>query len=282
MIPQSILEIVSSAQAFLSAGNIDSPRAESEWLVGHVLGLSRSELFLKSTLNLDKTMKDRLNELLLRRKSGEPLQYITGSTDFYNSEIRVGPGVLIPRPETELLVETAINHYTGIGGILDLCTGSGAIPIALSEEIAGSSGHFIGTDTSSQALTWAQCNLEHRDKSRIQFLLGDLFSPVPGKKFEIVTANPPYISQQEFNELPASVKKHEPREALLAGEEGLSVIFRIVTSAKPYLFKGGWLICEIGETQGSAVEMLFKSNNWRNIRILRDYNDRDRIVIGQK
>ena len=188
---------------------------------------------------VDKEVIDDLERLISRRLKGEPLQYITGSTEFYNSNILVGPGVFIPRPETELMVDQALRHLNHGGDILDLCTGSGAVIFALSKELSDSC-NFIGVDSSFEALRWAKLNLDHIGDSRIQFLAGDLFSPVPEQQFEIITANPPYISPTEFEKLPTNIKNYEPYEAFILRSTGA---FRVNTNCKicSEPFSGRWL-----------------------------------------
>ena len=279
---KSIQDLLVYTETLLAEFNIDSPEAESKWLVGHILKLSLTDLVTKTYhIKVDKEIIDDLERLISRRLKGEPLQYITGSTEFYNSNILVGPGVFIPRPETELMVDQALRHLNHGGDILDLCTGSGAVIFALSKELSGSC-NFIGVDSSFEALRWAKLNLDHIGDSRIQFLAGDLFSPVPEQQFEIITANPPYISPTEFEKLPTNIKNYEPHEALLSDQQGLSVLTRIAKSAQNHLVEGGWLFCEIGETQGNAIANTFVRNNWRNVKIFKDYNSCDRIVSGQK
>ena len=269
------------AEEFLSCGITESPRAESKWLVAHVLSYSRAELIANSDGVIEREAVDQLESLLDRRKRGEPLQYITGSTTFYDSEILVGPGAFIPRPETERLVDVALEHHRASGGILDLCTGTGAILFSLSKEISVRPP-MVGVDSSEEALRWAKLNSDRFGTSHIEFLHGDLFSPVEGRQFEMITANPPYVSPEEFQELPSCVKDYEPAEALLANRQGLSVLTRIAESAQKYLVENGWLICEIGEAQGAKVTKTFTKNKWQNVRVVKDYNARDRIVMGQK
>ena len=277
----STRKILNYAESFLTNCNVESPRTESEWLVGHILNLSRSDMYLKSDQTVSNEVADVLEEFLKRRELGEPLQYIIGSTEFYNSEILVGPGVLIPRPETELLVDLARNYYEAAGDILDLCTGSGAIALALAKEIPGSC-NLIGIDSSEEALRWANRNADRLGISRVQFLFGDLFTPVRGHLFKIITANPPYVSPKEYDNLPICVRDHEPKEALIADNKGLSILTRIAESAKLHLVVGGWLLCEIGETQAQCIRNIFIENSWRNIRIIKDYNNCDRFIVAQK
>ena len=277
----TVHDILGHVETFLSDCNTNCPRRESEWLLGHVLSCTRSDLYLKPNQAVDKKIIDKLEGYLKRRQLGEPLQYIIGSTEFYNSEILVGPGVLIPRPETERLVELALQYYSSSGDILDLCTGSGAIVLALSKEVSDSC-NLVGIDNSEDALWWAKRNANRLGQSSVQFLLGDLFEPVQGRVFEIITANPPYVSPTEYGRLPVSVKDYEPAAALLADHDGLAMITRIAESARDSLAEHGWLLCEIGETHGLRVHDIFVKTYWRNIQIVQDYNARDRFVIAQK
>ena len=264
--------------------HVDSPLSESEWLISKIVGCSKPELNLLLSNDVNPKTQQQVESLLNRRCTGEPLQYILGDLTFFNSNIRVGPGVFIPRPETERMIEFVLEHYRNKGPVLDLCTGSGAILFSIAEELSPAIIPMIGIDISKDALKWAKSNQEFLDSPHVEFVLGDLFLPlpfIPKNEFEIITANPPYISTKEFSELPISVQDFEPKIALHCHQNGLAVLKRIIGIAKTYLMKKGWLICEIGETQGSAVHDIFEAHKWRNIKVLRDYNHKDRFVIGQ-
>ncbi len=260
-----------------------SPATEAEWLVAWACGLrSALDVWLAPERKLDAGELGRLDEAVCRRVGGEPLQYITGGVNFRGLALRVGPGVLIPRPETELLVEVALELGGESGWLCDLCTGSGAVALALAREAPGISG-VIGVDISRRALAYAAVNARASGLAdRVGWLAGDLLEPVrPGPRFAGITANPPYVSAAEYAELPGEIRNHEPAEALLGGTDGLDLIRRIAAAAPDYLAPGGWIACEIGAAQGEAARALFGDCGFRRVGLRRDYAGRDRIVVAR-
>jgi len=249
------------------------------WIIAHILNQRNRPNLPVVTLSPEQMIT--FTALHSRVVSGEPLQYVLGTTEFYNCEIKVGPGVLIPRPETELLVELALKLYQGRGNILDLCTGSGCIPLAMALERPDIPS-LIGIDCSSEALYWAEDNLKALHPKNVEFRQSDLFSAVKGEPFEMITANPPYISLDAYADLSDTVKKHEPEQALFADDEGMSILRRIISGAQNYLLDRGWLICEIGFDQGPKTKQFFEDNGFVDVQILKDYAGQDRIVGGQK
>jgi release factor glutamine methyltransferase len=216
--------------------------------------------------------------MLSRRLGGEPLQHILGTAPFRRLELFVGPGVFIPRPETEGLIDLVLARYKGVGGVLDLCTGSAAIPLALADELDGTPD-IVAVEASLDAHAWATRNVERY--GGVTLLTGDLFEPVAERRFEIITANPPYIAESEASQLPAEVHDYDPHSALFAAEDGLEVLRRIAESANAHLLPGGWLICEIGETQGRAASALFSDNGLSEVAVHPDFAGKDRFVIGR-
>jgi release factor glutamine methyltransferase len=223
-----------------------------------------------------------VSKLVARRCQGEPFQYVLGNTDFFGLEIAVGPGVLIPRPETEELVEHCLNElYPGHGDILDLCTGSGAIACALAANLPQSK--VLGTDISPRALAWARQNQQQLHLNNLSLLQSDLFAAIPReRRFSLVTANPPYVSPAEYDELPEVIRLHEPDLALLADENGCQFHRLIAEQATDYLLPDGNLIMEIGCTQGQEVRQLLLDQHYRNVRILPDLAGRDRFAVGTR
>ena len=213
-----------------------------------------------------------------RRIKGEPLQYILGTVPFHDIQLYVGRGVLIPRPETEQLVELALSLSIPDGPICDLCTGSGAIALAMASKLRHVS--ITGVDISPEALAWAQRNKNALKLDNISFLEGDLYEPLPeNEKYALISANPPYVTSKEYDELERVVKDYEPKLALEAGDDGLSVIRRIVAGAKRHLLPGGTLIMEIGENQGDAVnDILVKER--LDAEIKTDYSGRQRFALA--
>lgn len=222
----------------------------------------------------------RLREWVSRRISGEPLQYILGNVEFYGLTLNVGPGVLIPRPETEQLVELILERdLQGRESVCDLCTGSGAIALALGKERPNIK--VVAVDLSSDALQYAHKNLRDTGVSNVRLLEGDLYAPLsPEEKFDVVVSNPPYVSDFEYVNLDREVKDWEPRMALEAGEDGLALLRRIAIESKNRLIDGGRVYCEIGEHQGAAVQQLFEDAGYIS-DILQDYAGRDRFLLAK-
>ena len=255
------------ASAELMLAGIPNHDQEARWLEEHVRRCGLSERVYR--------------ELVQRRVAGEPLQYVMGSSQFYDVELEVGPGVLIPRPETEVLVELAENLYPGEGRICDLCTGSGAIALSLAKLFP--QAEVTATDLSPEALAYATRNRERLGLDNVTLLQGDLFEPLEkGSAFVLLTANPPYVSPEAYETLEPVVKDYEPALALRAEEDGLALIRRICTGAGEFLEDEGWLLMEIGDDQGSRVSGMLLGAGFRNIQIHRDYTGRERIAVAQK
>ncbi len=279
---KTIRDNLKIAEKFLATIKNPCPRSDCEWLFADALKQKRAELYWEYDRELNNDECQLIEAFLIRRKSGEPLQYISGFTEFHHVKIYVGDGVFIPRPETELLVEAAIKRYRHDGMILDLCTGSGAIALALRKAIPPCPA-IIGIDISNHALTWANRNKISLNAHGVEFLQGDLFSPLASSvQFSLIVANPPYVTIDEYAGLDHEILNFEPREALLAEENGLAILRQLVEIGQTYLIAGGWLICEIGERQGNAMKALLALKNWTEIEVIRDYNFRDRIVIARK
>ena len=258
----------------LQNGGVENALQEARWM----LQIAERKSFSAAELEA------QLEEWAGRRIAGEPFQYVVGSVEFYNIELAVGPGVLIPRPETELLVEHALQLLSDAPRdteVLDLCTGSGAIPLALAHERPDLT--FIGIDLSPEALEWAERNSEALQPPRCRFLRGDLFAPLgkPQPRFRLITANPPYVSPEEYRCLPPEVKDFEPRLALEADDDGLALEKRIAAEARAFLHPGGWLLLEIGESQGARLAEHLQALGYQEVAILKDLAGRDRIAQAQ-
>lgn len=217
--------------------------------------------------------------VLARRCAREPFAYITGLQPFWTLNIQVSPAVLIPRPETEHIIETALEHLktnpSAKPQLLDLCTGSGCIPAALATEIP--SAELVATDLSSAALEIAAQNLNFA-KNRVQLLQGDLFAALPEpKRFDVITANPPYIAERECEQLSAEVK-HEPQLALLAAEEGLACLKKIIQDAPEFLQSNGALILECGFGQMSSLCEFAKKFPYQDMHVIKDLAGIERVL----
>jgi len=273
----------------LTEKRIDSPRLSAELLLSHVVGLKRIELYTQFDKLVSQQQLDRLHDLVKRAGQYEPIAYLTGKTEFYSLRLNVTPDCMIPRPETELLVERAIEFLrrkTGKQFVCDLCTGCGCIAIAIARNYPDAD--IIATDISDAALNIATQNIEkHQLKDRIKLLCGDLFDPIMPQldvnKFDLIVCNPPYTTAAEFEALDRNVKAFEPRIALYAGEDGLDVYRRIIEKVDQFLKPDAALMLEIGYTQGQAVrELLEQVGCFSNIRIEKDYHNNERIVTATK
>jgi release factor glutamine methyltransferase len=266
---------------------IDSPRLSAELLISHVAGLKRIELYTQFDKAVDKQQLDRLHELVERAGRNEPVAYLTGKTEFYSLELNVTPDCMIPRPETELLVERAIEFLQTRPRkqfICDLCTGCGCIAVAIAKNCANAD--IIATDISDAALNIAAKNIEtHQLKDRIRLLQGDLFDALVPQldvdTFDLIVCNPPYVSAAEFEKLDKNIKDYEPKSALFAGADGLDIYRRICEKADKFLKSDAALMLEIGYAQGRTIkEMLEQTGSFAEIKIEKDSHDNDRIATA--
>ena len=270
----TIRDILYESTKALETADIPSARLDAEVLLSFCLGCDRLEFYKNPDITISETQIAAFKNLIARRLQWEPVAYITGRKEFWSFSLEVNSSVLIPRPDTEIIVEEALDIYRNFTPlsvrILDIGTGSGAIALVLALEIAGA--EVIATDISAAALTLAQKNAAALGlKERIDFRLGNLFEPVAGL-FDIIVSNPPYIATQEYEELPVSVKDFEPREALLAGVSGLEFYEKLIYSAAGFLQKNGWLLLEIGAKQESGVRGIMESCGfYDSIEMRRDY-----------
>jgi len=272
--------IADAGERLRSIGIHNGPQ-EARWMLRHVLGAGSSRLAGGPAAGLTPAAVAAFEALLQRRLAGEPLQYVLGSAEFYGLELSVGPGVLVPRPETERLVDFALEHCVPGAGLCDVCTGSGAIALALAHE-RPDLGEVVGTDLSPTALGYARRNAERLGLA-VQFLEGDLFGPLPpGRRFGVITANPPYIDPVSYEALAGEVRDHEPRLALWADDGGLAVVSRVAREGFGRLRPGGVLLCEISAEQGAAAAALFRSAGFVSVEVRQDYAGRDRVVVARR
>lgn len=246
-------------------------------MVEAVTGLDRSEL-LAHEGSVPIAWLQQVEDLAARRAAGEPLQYLIGVAGFRHLELQVGPGVFIPRPETEALVELAMARLPDAGTLVDLCTGSGAVALAVAQERPDA--QVFATEVATEALEWATKNRDDLELP-VTFFHGDLFAPLPQELagvLDVVTANPPYVADRESGALPADVIDHEPHVALFSGVEGMGVIDRIVAAAPRWLRPGGWLLLEIGEHQRTLVLGLLTKGGWMDATVNDDLAGRPRIT----
>jgi release factor glutamine methyltransferase len=285
----TIQKLLNWVTEYLTNKGIDSPRLSAELLLSHVLVLKRIDLYTKHDQVVGKQQLDQLHNLVQRAGGHEPVAYLVGKTEFYSLELNVTSDCMIPRPETELLVQRAIEFLrTRVGRqfVCDLCTGCGCIAVAIAKNFADA--RIIATDISDAALEVAAENIErHALKDRIQLLQGDLFEPVipqlDVEKFDLIVCNPPYVSAAEYEVLERIIQDYEPAIALLAGSDGLDILRRVIEKAGDFLKPDGALMLEIGYTQGSAIEeLLEQSESFKEIKIEKDFHNNDRIAIAGK
>jgi release factor glutamine methyltransferase len=269
-------------QADFARRGIESPRLDADLLLAQALGLKRIALYMDPDRPLDESELGRVRALVERRRKREPIAYIVGEREFYGRAFQVDRAVLIPRPDTEALVEAA-KTFLGAGpsgALLDVCTGSGAVAVTLAAECPELS--VVASDISSGALEVARANVaRHGLLERVSLREGDLFAVVgEGERFAAITVNPPYIGRAELAQLEADVRDYEPRLALDAGDDALSFYRRIARDAPVCLLEGGGLFVEVGFDQAQAVCALFAAAGLRDVRAQRDLNGIERVVIG--
>jgi len=268
---------------------VDSPRLSAELLLCHVLKLERIQLYTFYDRVVDPPQLAQLRALVKRAGEQEPIAYLVGRCEFYSLPLTITPDCLIPRPETEHLVEKAIlflRQRQGTPLVLDLCTGSGCIAAAVAKNVKDA--HIVATDICDAALKVAAENTEKLKLTHtVQLLCGDLFDPIITEldktRFDLIVSNPPYVSEPEYEALDKNVKEYEPKGALIAGADGLDVYKRIAEKVDDFLKPDGMLMMEIGYAQGPAIrELLENSSIFKTITIEKDFANNDRIAIAKK
>ncbi len=281
--PWSIARVLSWAAEDFTRRGLASPRLDAELLLGFALGLDRIRLIVDSKRPLSDAELGRYRELIKRRRRGEPIAYIRGEREFYGLPFRVDARVLVPRPDTEILVETALGRTRPralYGRALDLCTGSGCIAIAFARQRP--TWRTTGTDLSPGALAVARDNAQRIGVTfSTSFAEGDLFAALPADaRFELIVSNPPYIPSGDIAGLDADVRDFEPRLALDGGDDGLLLVRRIVEQAPQRLTRGGVLALEIGHDQAPRVAELLQAQGFQAVERKRDYAGIERVVSG--
>lgn len=283
----TIQKLLSWIAGYLTQKGVDSPRLSAELLLCHILKLERIQLYTFFDRAVDKPQLDALHALVKRGGEHEPIAYLVGRCEFYSLPLTITRDCLIPRPETELLVERAVDFLRkrpGPQDMLDLCTGSGCIAAAIAKNAA--TAKIVATDICDAALSVAARNIEaFKLTERVRLLCGDLFDPVvkgiDAAAFDLIVSNPPYVSDAEYEKLDKNVKDFEPKKALLAGVDGLDVYRRVIAQAGEFLKPDGALMLEIGYAQGPAVKgLLEQAGGFRQVRIEKDFANNDRIVTA--
>jgi release factor glutamine methyltransferase len=287
----TIRDLLTLAAGYLKEKGIESPRLTAEVLLAHQLKVDRVFLYLNFDQPLTPAEVSGFRSLIQRRLRHEPLQYITGVQEFWSLEFTVGPQVLIPRPESELLIELGAELLRSMDSppptprILDLATGSGVLAVSLAKEFP--QGEIWATDISADALKIARLNAEkHEVLNRIRFLQGDLWealAPYPEMAFDLILSNPPYVSDEEYGDLPPEVRDFEPRTALDGGEGGMFYIRKIVEGGSDYLKPCAWLLLEMAPAQTSAaLGIIEKSGKYFEYGRVKDYSRRYRVVRARR
>ena len=271
----TVLEALKSAQQRLQA--IPEPRLDAEYMLAEALHTSRLMMLIDKSRALTAAEEDAFERMVAHREKREPLQYILGSQSFMGFSFKTDPRALIPRNDTEALCEEALRHIRPGGRVLDLCTGTGALGIAIKKLCP--KAVVTATDISEAALSLAKENAQSL-QAEVRFLQGDLFAPVSGEQFDVIVSNPPYIPEALRGHLQAEVEK-EPALALFAGEDGLDFYRRIAKEAPGHLLPQGWLCLEVGDGEAEAIVALLKAD-FESVRILTDLNGLDRVVSGQR
>ena len=278
-------DILNDATHDFEEADIPSARLDAEVLLSFCLGCDRLEFYKNPDMIISETQLAAFRNLIARRLQWEPVAYITSRKEFWSFSLEVNNSVLIPRPDTEVIVEEALNLCRKMDSseikILDIGTGSGAIALALAAEITGAK--VVATDISEAAVNLAKKNAAALGlKEKIDFRHGNLFEPVNGF-FDIIICNPPYISAREYEKLPTGVKDYEPREALWAGKSGLEFYEKLIYQAAAFLQKNGWLLLEIGAKQESGVCGIMEAAGfYDSIEMRRDYAGLPRVIKARR
>ena len=254
---------------------------DADYLLLHVLHQSRSWLFAHADDGVSAADAAHFEALVQRRGIGEPVAYLTGSRGFWTLDLAVSPATLIPRPETELLVEQALLRIPNDAAVrvADLGTGSGAIALALARERP--QAQLVATDASADALDVSRGNAQRNAIGNVEFRQGDWLAPVLGERFDVIVSNPPYIAEHDPH-LDAGDLRFEPLLALACGVDGLDAIRMIAVAAPAHLRAGGWLLLEHGLDQGPAVRTLLRDAGFYGVKTVRDLESRDRVTLGQR
>ncbi len=280
----TVLNAIQLSTEYLNNKGVDSSRLNAELLLAHILNCKRMDLYLRFDQPLKENEVSKYREVISRRGKREPLQYITGEVEFYGLIFKVNPSVLIPRQETEILIDTVINEVDKGRKLqlLDIGTGSGNITISLLKHLQNS--NFTSIDKSEEAIESAKNNaILNGFEKQINFITEDInqYELNGTDKFDIIVSNPPYIKLHEYSTLEKELLNYEPKEALTDGVDGLS-FYKVISSKSNKLLKnGGKIFFEVGKDQSIDVKNILESTGFKNINIVKDYLDIDRVVFGE-
>jgi release factor glutamine methyltransferase len=291
-VPWTILALLRWTTGFFEEKGVAEPRASAEIILAHTLGLSRLDLYLRHDQPLTPEELARFKALIVRRRQGEPVAYLTGHKEFWSLDFLVNPATLIPRPETEVLVQAVLNVVEGAKGrgplphkplAIDVGVGSGALVVALARELPEFT--WVGVDISAAALEVARENARrHEVAARVAFLRGDLLRQFKASpSFALMVANLPYVPRGEWQQLSKEIKDYEPKGALLGGEDGLDLLKQLCQQAHIYLQSGGWLALEVGAGQaGRVIGFLEETGAYDTLKSVDDYQAIPRVVLAKR
>ena len=275
-----VIDLINWAESYFKEKGFENPRSEIEWLLRAVLKCNRMDVYLRFEEPLSQSQLATLRSWVKRRLEREPLQYITGFCDFYGREFSVNEHVLIPRPETERLIDTALEKVKGLDSpsILDIGAGSGCIATTLGLEIPGST--ILGIDVSEDAIGIANKNKEKLEAENVSFQKMNILEQRPEGEFDVLVSNPPYIPKGEMDGLMKDVKDFEPTVALTDQKDGLIFYKRFAEVGKEVVKSGGWIILEVGlEDHPSAVKKIFSESRFPDTELIKDYNGDYRVLV---
>lgn len=280
----TIADELARAEAALAAAGVETARHDAEWIAAAALGERRSGVLAKLREPFPDGVAARFHDLIARRTNREPLAYVIGTVNFRGLELEVGPGVLVPRPETEITAERAIARARERGirpTVVDVAAGCGAIALSLAAEVPDA--RIFATESSGAARGWALRNLA-RTGLRCTLLPGDLLRglhPALGGNVDIIVSNPPYMPEDELGELQPEIRRYEPRDAVIAGPSGLEVILALLEQVPSWIAPGGWLVVELAPSQADRVSKLLQAIGYADVRVTDDLAGRARVVEGR-
>ncbi|MEE8341031.1 MAG: peptide chain release factor N(5)-glutamine methyltransferase [Candidatus Neomarinimicrobiota bacterium] len=277
-----VIDLIKWGEQYFSDNDFDNPRQEIELLLQDIMNCSRVDLYLRFEETIPKTQLVKLREWVHRRKNREPLQYITGKAGFYNLTLKITPDVLIPRPESERLVEVLLETIDKISSIsiIDIGTGSGCLALALAQELPNAT--VTGIDKSAKAIEIARSNAATLKINNANFLQMDLFKNKIEEKYDVVISNPPYIPKKEIESLMPDVKYFEPQTAFTDLADGLTFYRKISEISRDIANSNGWLFLEVGLGEHpKKAKQLFSKEKFKNVELIKDYNDDHRVLRAQ-
>jgi release factor glutamine methyltransferase len=276
----NVYSLLKRAGTFLKSKGLSESESDAEVLLSFILQTKRSKLHLMRSQKLTDIQVSRYEKYILRRSKREPVAYITGLAGFMDFEFKANKNVLIPRPETEILVETALKiaKKENKNSVLDLCTGSGCIAVSLAK--LGKFKDITASDVSGSALEIAKENARINNVLDISFVKSDVFDGISGKIFDIIVSNPPYVSYEEYDALEPELK-YEPEVALMAEDGGLFFYKKIASKAGKYLKDNGFILIELSAYKASEIKQIFSTGGYKNIEIIKDYAGLPRILKAE-